>query len=287
MTRAKHLFATTVFAFLASAANAAPEQLVIERGMDHTVHAAGLGWSDLAGVATYVASPNVVTAVNVISVVGSPYPASLQAVSPAELEAPIAISASGRGRYASLASVAPLTQLSVVQEGDQLTVQSLQSAGGFRVTTTKNGATNGSGSLTISDLKVDLQTKIIYADIVGANGVGVLNDHALWTYDSVAGPVTFKPGFDKPFDATLSPPPLTFSGLFLAKASDIDDIFVAALNLNNIGRVTFTAANNRSATNPLGFGSITISAVPEPGAWASMVAGMAALLVLGRRGAKR
>lgn len=287
MDRTTHWFASTAFTFLAGAANAAPDQLVIERGMDHTVYAAGMGWSDLAGTATYVASTNVVTAVNVISVVGSPYPSSLQAVSPAVLNAPIAIGDSGRGRYASLSAVAPLTQLSVVPQGDELTVQSLQTAGGFQVTTTKNGATKGAGSLSISDLKVDLQTKTIYADIVGANGVGALNDHALWTYDSVSGPVTFKPGFDKPFDETLSPPALTFSGLFLVKASDIDDIFVAALNLNNIGRVTFTAANNRSATNPIGFGSITISAVPEPAANALMVAGMAALLVFGRRGAKR
>ncbi|MBU0914849.1 hypothetical protein [Aquabacterium parvum] len=159
MDRTTHWFASTAFAFLAGAANAAPDQLVIERGMDHTVYAAGMGWSDLAGTATYVASTNVVTAVNVISVVGSPYPASLQAVSPAVLDAPIAIGDSGRGRYASLSAVAPLTQLSVVPQGDELTVQSLQTAGGFQVTTTKNGATKGSGSLSISDLKVDLQRK--------------------------------------------------------------------------------------------------------------------------------
>lgn len=286
MTRIAPLFASTAFAFLAGAANAAPDQVVIERGMDDIVYAAGVGWSDLAGTATYVASPNVVTAVNVISVVGSPHPASLQAVSPGMLQAPIAISASGRGRYASLAVVAPLTQLNVLPQGDQLTVQSLQTAGGFQVTTTKNGATNGAGSLRISDLKVDLQTKTIHADIVGANGVGVLNDHALWTYDSVSGPVTFKPDFDHPFESTLSPLALTFSGLFLAKASDIDAIFVAALNLNNIGRSTFTAANNRSVNNPFGFGSITISAVPEPGALALMVAGLAGLAVWGRRRAK-
>ena len=282
----KSLIAATAITMFAGAAQAALETVTIETGGSSASN--GYTFSDLSGSGTLSFSRLLITALNLASV-------GMQAVPAATLQISTSTNASGAVRYVSAAAAAPVTGLTSTFDGATVTVTAVQTQGGALQTTVKNSATNGAGSLSISDLKVDLTTKTIYADIVGANGVGTLNDYALWTYDTISGPTTFDltPGAPASAGASTLSSTNVLSGLFLVNSADIDNIFVKSLNLNNTGRSGINAVNNRTATNIAGFGSITsnisviATPIPEPSTYALMAAGLVGLGLFGRRRAAR
>lgn len=289
MKFSKGLIAAAAISMALGTAQAATETNTLVTGGSLVTN--GQPFYNLQGSGTLSFSKLLLVALNLAQVGLTPVP-------DASLQVGTSTNSAGVVKYASVNAAAPVSALTFAFDGEAIDVLAVATDGGSLQTTSKNSATSGTGSLSISDLKVNLTTKTIYADIVGANGVGALNDHALWTFDAISGPTHFNLS-----DVILPParwgemPQIslsannTISGLFLVNATDIDNIFVKALNLNATGRSGINAVNNRTATNTAGFGTITsaitIGTVPEPSTYALMGVGMVGLALFGRRRSSR
>ncbi len=207
---------------------------------------------------------------------------ALAEVSPADLQVTTTSSTSSSGvvttRFTGVNASAPITALTgdLDNETYLFNVQQVSTAGGATQTTVKNGATDGPGFLSISNLKVDLLTKKVYADISGGNGVGDIQGYHLWTYTSLTGPTSLElpPSFSGSIKVTN-----TLSGLFASTAAM--ELIDQALNLNAIGRSSLNTVNDPTKGGGAGFGTIVskihVVAVPEPEAFAQLGVGLVGL----------
>lgn len=299
----KSLIAASAFVALAGAAHAAVEtKTLTTTGVTTSVDSNGYTFSQLSGTGSLGFSANLITALNLAQVRVDP-------VTPATVAPTTSTTTSGIVRYTSVSAAAPVTSLTSNFDGATLNVTNVGTAGGALQTTLKNSATNGPGQLSISNLQVDLTNKIIYADVVG-NSTAVntattnfvygsvnLTRYALWSFDSISGPTSF--GVNS--GTTTIGGQNTITGLFLVNASDIDNIFVKTLGLNNTGRSGITSVNNRVSStgvvNTAGFGSILsnitasvasapVSQVPEPSTYVLMGLGLVGLGLARRRAAR-
>ncbi|MBU0914854.1 PEP-CTERM sorting domain-containing protein [Aquabacterium parvum] len=246
----------------------------------------GLAYSDLSGAGRLEFSAQWLRALNGASV-------GLQALPPALLQTSASSgAATGLGYQSATVSVPVQSWFAVYRPGSGLfgtdeTALGTTFSGGFMLTSAGSGATGGSGELRISDLRVDHINRVIHADIEGANGVGFLNDHPLWTYERVIGDTQREwPDLDRLDGTQVHQWDLSLSGLFLVNQADVGNIFAKALNLNDGQRLALQALND---PNTNGFGSLSYSAemvvtvIPEPGTWALMGAGLVCLAALRRR----
>lgn len=271
-------------AFMAASGMAQASSYTLENNASITDQ--GYTVSGLGGEGTLNFSNVLLTALNLASV-------KLSAVDPATVAYSTSTTSTGIVRYVngSVSAKAPVTSITGSFDGTTVNVIGVQTSGGSLQTVSTSQATLGPGSLSISNLRVDLShynaattaSIDIYADLSGGNGFASLSNYRLWTADTLTGPTTFTvTGVPQLFSATN-----TLSGIFLANSADIDNIFVKALNLNNTGRSGINSVNSRTASNVDGFGKITstISAfaqpvaapVPEPGTFAMLGLGLAGI----------
>lgn len=82
------------------------------------------------------------------------------------------------GYYTNASLTTPITTLNVDDATDQ--ALSVASAGGLTMTVPMRKSISSGGTLTVTDLNVDLANKKVYATLVGTNGTGTLTHFPLW-----------------------------------------------------------------------------------------------------------
>ncbi len=298
----KYLVATAAFISV-GAAHAAVQTLSVGARVQADSFTAPWGevfpthLTDLSGSLSWQFSPLFLSAMNVAK-------ASLGEIGPVDLALVHGSTTSSAGvvttRLDTAVAAAPVVSLTGEFGEGQALIQQVASTGGVTFSTLKNGATNGAGFLQISNLKIDLPTGVVLADIAGANGVGSLSGFHLWNFNAVTGSTAYLP---PDFSGLLGEDIMGgldvhgsngFNGLF-ATAQGME-LMAQALNLNALGRSALGAANDPTKGGAAGFGSlsldfsvrmngpVTISlAVPEPSTNALLMAGVLCVVWMARR----
>lgn len=187
--------------------------------------------------------------------------------------APASVMEANHGYLSELS--APLASVSgrAVEGGVEMT--QYQAAGGMFMQWSL--PTSGrSGSMSMTGLRVDLDSRAVHVDLAGDRGVGPLSDVRLWTFSEVVGErVLALAACAARATATcdsLAPQTLLLKQLVFT--SEGADAFVSVLGLSVGARAALTQAGY--------FGDIRVSVVPEPASALMMLVG-----VLGLAGAAR
>lgn len=185
------------------------------------------------------------------------------------------------GQYKSVSASAPVTSLSAEHSGGTVAVTSVSTQGGALQTAEEDpeGFASTGGSLSITNLRVDLTSKKVFATLVGGNGVGTVNDLHLWDIANIEGATSFA---DSPDGTTTSVNALT--GLSINKPAF--DLFAQSLGLTQAGIVALETVSDFGRIDSSI--SVTVTTVPEATSamYTLMGVGLVGLLASRRRAAK-
>jgi hypothetical protein len=136
-----------------------------------------------------------------------------------------------------------------------------ETGGGGSLTISALKSVSSGGSVTVTDLSLDLVNKQVKATLIGANGVGTLTDFALWNIDpNNALPMSYVPGMNA--SGTITGLSITSDGF--AKVSQ-------ALGLLTLGKSALMGVTDYASI------SWRIAAVPEASTWAMTLLGLGAI----------
>jgi hypothetical protein len=187
------------------------------------------------------------------------------------------------GFYTSVSVAAPFASLKYDSVTNQVT-DAFTLGGALQTTLDPNtglpgndGFTNTGGFLSITNIHADLVGRTVYVTLGGGNGVGTIDNYALWSIGTIGGSTNYAAG------TTTT----TLSGLSLVGGATGDAFakFSQSLGLTQAGK------NALSAVTDFGTISSTVVAsaapsVPEPSTYALMGLGLVGISLVARRRAK-
>lgn len=147
--------------------------------------------------------------------------------------------------FRSIAFNSPVQAISYDESNGDIFSQNLSGTIKIASLNNSNVFING-GEISIKDMRIDHQTKTVYATVTGLNGYGTRANVPFWNYALITGDQKFSGGKMK---STLTQLRLTADGL---------NAWAQSLGLNLNGRQSLTAVNN----DPPGFGDMIITVNP-------------------------
>lgn len=178
------------------------------------------------------------------------------------------------GFYTGVTASAPLT--TVTYNPANFEIFGMGTSGGLTMTAPVLKSVSSGGSLTVTDLRADLSAQTIYATVIGGNGVGTLNDMALWHFSGLSSQTY-------PLTATITGLSITTEGFnTFTKSLGLLTLGKSALSgVTDFGTITATISMMDDPKSPW-----FVTSIPEPSTYALMGLGLVGMTLARRRQAR-
>jgi hypothetical protein len=182
-----------------------------------------------------------------------------------------------------ISAAAPIQSLSGDFDASTALFSATQVAtkGGALMTAAKKNFATNTGSLSLTNLTVDIASKSIFGDLLGGNGVGAKDDVHIWTYTDIAGATVL------PATAGTIVANNKLTGLVITE--NAFNLFATSLGLTTGGKAAMSSITDYGVMDALIQvdvkvpGGVVTPTVPEPSTYVMMGLGLVGLAFASKR----